>query len=202
MSNSVDSPHSFEQRVTAVIAVLAGVLLGLGWLIDINERFGTMLGTSLTTIAGVLLGPTVVLFYWVAFRDRTPRLGLIAVLMAAVGTIVMVGAINIPVVARAAGEGVQELMEGTTYTILGITAFILLLVGFILTAVGIYRSRRLSNWIALVVGLAPVVVAVGGPIGIHQVTASGFILLGAGVAAAGTQLWPKSPVDDPNTRSE
>jgi len=148
-----------------------------------------MLGTSLTTIGGVLPAPAVVLLYWAALRESTPRLGLLAALLAAIGAIVVAGAISLPVVARAAGEEVQQLVGGTTYTII---AFILLLVGFILTAIVIYRNLQLSNWITLLVGAGPILVLVGGPAENHQLTASGFILLGAGLAACRVQLWPRT----------
>jgi len=44
MSDDLSHPSLFERRITVMFPVLAGVLLAVGWLIDINERFGTMLG--------------------------------------------------------------------------------------------------------------------------------------------------------------
>lgn len=194
MSDDLSRPSLFERRITVIFAVLAGVLLAVGWLIDINERFGTMLGSSLTAIASILLGPAVLLIYWVGLRQGTSQLGLIAVMLAALGAITMAGAISMPVVARAAGEQARELMEGRTYTILGLTAFILLLVGFTVSAVLMYRSPQVSKWIAILVGVGPIVAMAGGPTEIHQLTASGFVLLGVGVMAAGLQLRSRATV--------
>jgi len=105
----------------------------------------------------------------------------------------MAGAISMPVAARAAVEQVRGLMEGTTYTILGLTAFILLLVGFTVSAVLMYRSSQVSEWIAILVGVGSIVAMAGGPTEIHQLTASGFVRLGVGAMAAGLSNCGREP---------
>lgn len=180
----------FRLRATAVVSCLSGLLLMIGWTLNIGRD--SLLGAHLVLAAYVL---AVLSFsgLYAAQHRQFGWIGFVAYVLLAIGCALFVSFLFVDI-ARIGGAAPQahwQIVErggGPTQSI-GVIGALAFVFGFVLWAVASLRAQRLSSWPAWVLaaaGIAPLLYT-WIPIGKLLPRLGGLALLGFGLS-----LWARS----------
>jgi hypothetical protein len=199
-------PYSAALLAMGALAVLSGALLMPGGdaaesLAVVEQHDGRWLGVSFLLLVGsfaLTLGlPSV----YTLLRDRTPRFGLLALGIFAIGTIATCGYAMLLVFYRALviTESLNGPLEGVS-TEVGIAAFLALFVGSfylgeLLVAIALFRAGSVARWIPAVMVAHVVSLGVGQVLpGRWQSTATVLLAVGlCGVAISANEAEARRP---------
>lgn len=213
----ITSRAPVSRTLISIAAIAAPVLCTIGTLLDwtgggpdplvylakLQENPGVYLASGLLLVAGAALLPVtaIALVQVAAGRERAGLLRVGAVLLAAWG-ILAVGGISVgytagwvaaDLVGVAPNEIVRQVFTGITYgpwgSIGGGLGGLAFALGMLATGIGIILTRGLPNWPGILVLAGTALAFTGGPLGLHWVSSSGFILLLIAIAA----LVPRRP---------
>jgi len=217
-------PHRFRKTIAGWCMILAPVLLLAGTVFhperDRNEAayFANMakdldaqLTSHLLVLGALVLAIPVVMGLMHMLREREVALGHFGGGLAMLGLVAGVGLVAIEIVMWQMGAQpdraamttlVREVFEATAIQVPFVIGSAAFAVGMALLGAGLYRARACRSWTAALVGLGPVVLAIGAYVASGPVTIVGAAFLLVGLFTLGRMVLEETVEEWEHTREQ